>query len=259
MNLVLSLLALALGPILYGLSQKKDLLRSALDGLMFVTITGIVIVHIVPDVYNLAGITALLFMAAGAGFAFLVERQSILENGDRSAWIILLGTLGLVIHAMMDGIAILPGDYLHSLDAEPVGDHDHDHDHDHGSESGLADLLSNHLAFGVILHRIPVGMAIWWWIRPRLGNKIALGVLAIVVLATSAAYLLGEPVIALMEVKSVAYFQAFVAGTLLHVIVFLSEHSDSDVAEERRANLVYGERLGVIVGLILVFLVPHVH
>jgi hypothetical protein len=255
MNLVLGLLALALGPILYGLCQKKDLVRSALDGLMFVTIAGIVIVHIVPDVYNLAGITALLFMAAGAGVAFLVERQSMLANGDRYAWIILLGTLGLVIHAMMDGIALLPGDHLHSLDAEPVGGHDHDHD----TELGLAGLLSNHLALGVILHRIPIGMAIWWTIRPRLGSKIAIGALVIIVLATSAAYLLGKPVVALMEVKSFAYFQAFVAGTLLHVIVFSSEHSDSDAAEKRRANVAYGERLGVIVGLILVFLVPHAH
>lgn len=253
MNLVLSLIALALGPLLYGACLKMDFVRSALDGLLFVTIAGIVVVHIVPDVYNVAGFTALAFMAAGVGIAFLVERQPAFGSSDRYTWIILLGALGLVVHAAMDGIALLPGDHLHGVDADA-----HD-DHDHENETGLAGLLSNHLAFGVILHRIPVGMAIWWAVRPRLGSTVAIGALAIIALATSAAYLLGEPVIALMEVKSVACFQAFVAGTLLHVIVFSSVRKESDDPEEPYVNTVYGERLGVIAGLILVFLVPHAH
>ena len=262
MNLVLSLAALALGPLIYGACQKMDFVRSALDGLLFVTIAGIVVVHIIPDVYNIAGLTALLFMLGGIGLAFLVERQPALGEGDNYRWIILLGGLGLVVHAAMDGIALLPGDHLHNhgLVFDTHAGHDHEgHDHDHGPSGGLADLLSNHLAFGVILHRIPVGMAIWWTVRPKLGSAVAVGALAIIAIATSAAYVLGEPVIELMEGNSVAYFQAFVAGTLLHVIVFSSVRSDTEIQEDSHANSVIGERLGVIAGLFLVFLVPHAH
>ena len=253
MNLALSLVALALGPVLYGLCQKNEFVRSALDGLLFVMIAGIVVIHIVPDVYAAAGVIALAFLAAGVAVAFFVERWPAVENGDRYSWIILLGAVGLVIHATMDGIALLPGDHLHGAEG---GAHD-----DHGHESGLAELFENHLALGVILHRIPVGMAIWWTVRPRLGKSVATGALVIIAVATSVAYILGEPVIALMETTGVACFQAFVAGTLLHVIVFTSVGRDSAHAEEPHdhTRTVVAERLGIMAGLILLFLVPHAH
>ena len=248
MNLALSLLALVLGPLLYGAFQRIDVVRSALDGLLFVTIAGIVVVHIVPDVFDTAGFLALAFLVAGVGLAFLVERWPAVGDNDRYTWIILLGAVGLVIHATMDGIALLPGDHLHGAE---VDDHD----------SGLAELFGNHLALGVILHRIPVGMAIWWTVRPRLGKAVAIGALAIIAVGTSAAYMLGEPVIALMEAKGVACFQAFVAGTLLHVIVFTSVLNESATKEGLHAHThtIVGERLGIMVGLILLFLVPHAH
>lgn len=251
MNLALSLVALALGPLLYGACQKIDLARSGLDGLLFVTIAGIVVVHIVPDVFNAAGFTALAFLAAGAGVACLVERWPAPGDGDRYSWIILLGAIGLVVHAAMDGIALLPGDHLNGAEADSHDDHSH--------WTGFEGLFSNHLALGVILHRIPVGMAIWWTVRPRLGKTVAVGALTIIALATSAAYILGEPVIALMEARSVACFQAFVAGTLLHVVVFTSVRRDTEIPVQHHAHSVVGERLGVIAGLLVIFLVPHAH
>ncbi len=251
MNLALSLAALALGPVLYGALQKIDIVRSALDGLLYVTIAGIVLIYIAPAVFDVAGYTALVFMAAGVGFAVLVEHWHTGGSSDRYSWVVLLGAIGLGIHSMMDGIALIPGEPLHGPEAESLDGH--------ASETGLAGLLSNHLAVGVILHRIPVGMAIWWTIRPQLGKTVAVGALAIIAVATSAAYLLGEPVIALMEAKSVACFQAFVAGTLLHVIVFTSIQRHKTHSGASHAQTVVGERLGIITGLLLLFLVPHAH
>lgn len=251
MNLALSLVALALGPLLYGACQKIDYVRSALDGLLFVTIAGIVLVYIAPEVFDIAGLTAMAFLVAGVGFAFLVERWPALGEGDRYSWIIVLGAIGLGIHATIDGIALLPEGHLNGAEVDALDDHDHG--------AGLAGLLENHLALGVILHRIPVGMAIWWTVRPRLGKTIAIGALTIIAVATSSAYLLGEPVIALMEAKGVACFQAFVAGTLLHVIVFTSVQRHKGPSIESHAQTVVGERLGIIAGLLLLFLVPHAH
>ena len=120
-------------------------------------------------------------------------------------------------------------------------------------------LLSNHLALGVILHRIPVGMAIWWTLRPVMGSAVAVGALALIALATSAAYLFGEPVIHLMQSSAVASFQAFVAGTLMHVIMFSSIRQGSEDSESRLSYNALSERLGILAGLCLVFLVPHAH
>ena len=102
-------------------------------------------------------------------------------------------------------------------------------------------------------------MAIWWALRPRLGSPIAIGAMVIIAVATSAAYLLGDTVIALMEVRSVAWFQAFVAGTLLHVIVFSSIGGNLHVSDESHAHTAIGERFGVVAGLFLLFLISHAH
>ena len=258
MNLILSLVALALGPVLYGACRKLETLRSSLDGFLFVTIAGIVVVHIVPDVFNIAGFVALGFLVLGIAFAFSVERRPTVRNGQGYSWILMVGALGLVLHAAMDGIALLPGDHLHDAHAGDLHDA-HDHDHDHELGHGFDGLLSNHLALGVILHRIPVGMAIWWTLRPALGSGIATTALGLIAAATTAAYLLGEPIIALMQTESVACFQAFVAGTLLHVIVFSTVRRNERLSETPLTYTAVGERLGVIAGLFLLFLVPHAH
>lgn len=272
MNLILSLVALALGPVLYWVCRKQQTVRSSLDGFLFVTIAGIVVVHILPEAVEIAGLIAAAFLLLGVGFAFLVERHPSTQAAGRYSWLVMLGALGLVLHAAMDGIALLPGDHLHGPESDLFGamggheghDHGHDHEHgdngDHGHEAGfLAALFSNHLALGVILHRIPVGMAIWWTLRPQMGTVVAATALGLIAVATSAAYLLGAPIIELMHTDTVACFQAFVAGTLLHVIAFSTVRS-SDYSTERPLSYhLVGERLGVIVGLFLVFLVPHAH
>ncbi len=270
MNLALSLFALILGPLLYISCQNRVFARSALDGLLFVSIAGLVIVHIVPDVYAIAGLTALAFMVIGVVVAFMVERVPDVGGKDHYRWIVVLGAIGLALHAAMDGVALVPTEDLPDfrglsapdpdhIDHDHAG-HDHDdhgHSHDHGS--GLEGLLSNHLALGVILHRIPVGMAIWSAVRPRMGTAFAAGALAIIAAATSAAYLLGEPVVALMEGSSLACFQAFVAGTLLHVIVFSSANRETDKTLTVDPVAIFGERLGIVAALLILFLVPHAH
>ena len=253
MNLALSLIALVAGPLLYRACQSKTILRSALDGLLFVTISGIVIIHILPEVYSEAGFVAIVILAGGAGFAFLAERWPV--NGDRTAysWAIVLAAIGLALHAAMDGLALIPSDHLN------LG-HVHGHDHDaRGSDSVVASLSNNQLALGVILHRIPIGMAIWWTVRPQLGRAAAIGTLTIIALATTVTYTLSDPLINLLESTQIAYFQAFVAGTLMHVIVFSSVRSPDILAMANREQLVMGERLGIVAGLLILYLLPSVH
>ena len=274
MNLLLSLIALVLGPFLYAAGRRFQPMQSSLDGFLFISIAGIVIVHIVPEVFAIAGTNALVFLALGIAFALLIDRQPAMVGKQSYAWVVILGALGLIVHAAMDGIALLPGEHLnHDHDhglarglgagfggefGGPAHDHaEHAHSHDEGQATGLQGLLSNHLALGVILHRIPVGMALWWTLRPIFGTGIAVGAIALIMAATTSAYLLGEPIINLMQSGAIACFQAFVAGTLLHVIAFSTARRQNQAGSEEYN--VIGERLGALAGLLLIFMVPHVH
>ena len=279
MNLILGIVALALGPVMYGLVRNTQVARSSLDGFLFVTIAGIVVVHIVPEVVAVGGPAALAFVLLGGVFALSVERYSATHAGQGYSWVAMIGALGLAFHAALDGLALLPSEHLHAgdlegggfrslpnQDAPPVIPHDHSHaGHDHaahddlGGAPGLGGLLSNHLALGVILHRIPVGMAIWWTLRPQVGSVIAVGALTLIALSTAAGYIFGEPIFDLLHTGGIAYFQAFVAGTLLHVIVSakMQQHS-GDGSLTPSFNLT-GDRIGILAGLFLVYLVPHAH
>ena len=73
MNLVLSLVALVLGPALWVVCQKSETARSFLESFLFVTIVGIVFVHIVPESLEVAGGSAAIFLVLGIAFAYIVE------------------------------------------------------------------------------------------------------------------------------------------------------------------------------------------
>ena len=49
MNLILSITALLLGPIIYALGRRNHVARQILDGFIFITVAGIICVHIIPD------------------------------------------------------------------------------------------------------------------------------------------------------------------------------------------------------------------
>ena len=240
MALVLSILALVAGPFVYALGQKNHNAHQIFDGFIFITIAGIVCVHIIPAALDTGGLWALGFLGLGLIFPVVLEKVFDRAMHEAHGFILLMAALGLVLHAIVDGVALLP---LNPAD---------------GSAARLAD---NPLAIGVILHRLPIGMAIWWSLRPHFSTGVALATYAIVILASSASYLFGDPVIALAKTASVAYFQAFVAGSLVHVVAFGVSHTHDGhiepgpVAVSPHGN--WGYRLGILLGLFVVFTTPH--
>ncbi len=107
--------------------------------------------------------------------------------------IVALAAIGLLVHAVVDGVALLP-------------------------QSGTG------LAYAIILHRLPVGMALWWAIRPSFGKGVAVIAFSLIGLATAAGYFVGESIVEIAEARTLAMFQAFVAGSLIHVVVFGVKH-----------------------------------
>lgn len=232
MSFALSIAALIAGPFIYALGQNRPPVRHILDGFVFITIAGIVCVNIVPPAIQSGGLYAVGFLLVGLAFPIVLERQFHKLVPRAHEFVLVLAALGLVVHAAIDGIALLP------LDGEPR-------------------ILHNNLALGVILHRVPIGIAIWWSVRPNLGAPVAIGTFVLLILATGAAYWLGTPIIDIAEAQSIAYFQAFVAGSLVHVIAFGVSHDHDAHIESHPARNTWGYRAGILLGMFLIFTLPY--
>jgi len=237
MTLVLSVIALLLGPFIYALGRRQPTTRQVLDGFIFITVAGIVCVFIIPESLVSGGLLALLFLALGLVFPIIAEKAFSHSADKAHVFVVMLAALGLVIHATIDGIALLP---QLGIEARP-------------QES----LFGNQLAIGVIIHRIPVGMVIWWSVRTSFGDKAAVATFGLIVAATAAAYFFGGPIAEIAETRSLAYFQAFVAGSLVHVVAFGASHDHS--AEPVPAGKEWGYRVGILIGMFLIFAAPHIH
>ena len=228
MTFALSVLALVLGPYLYALGQKTPTARQILDGFIFITIAGIVCVEIIPQSIGNGGAYAVGFLLLGLAFPVVLEKHFSKAVPHAHEVVLILAALGLILHAAIDGIALLPLN---------------------GSES----VLDNKLAIGVILHRLPVGMAIWWSVRPQFGTGVSIAVFVVIIAATAGAYFLGSPVIA---VASIAWFQAFVAGSLVHIVAFGVSHDHDAHIDVDPSKSSWGYRAGVLLGLFLIFFLP---
>jgi hypothetical protein len=225
MLLALSIVALLAGPALYTLGRRNRTVRQILDGFIFITIAGIVTVHIVPEALTGGGPAAVAFLVLGIAFPIVLERALHESFHAAHGLVLALAALGLVIHSVLDGIALLP--------------------------SGSRDL-----AYAVILHRLPVGMAIWWSLRPNLGLVAAVLAFAMVIGASAASFALGAQAVELAEARSIAWLQAFISGSLIHIVAFGVSHEHDRHVEPVAQFQDWGYRLGILIGLFLVFTTP---
>lgn len=228
MNLILSITALLLGPIIYALGRRNHVARHILDGFIFITIAGIICVNIIPEALAVGGTLAIVFLILGIVFPVIIERGFHGAFHEAHKLVLIIAALGLIVHALIDGIALLPAQ---------------------GSD----------LAHAVILHRLPVGMAIWWSLRPNLGLPVAIGAFATISIATAVSYLLGGTMVDLAEARSIAYVQAFVSGSLIHVVAFGVTHDHGGHIEPVARSQDWGYRVGILLGLFLVFTAPQLH
>jgi hypothetical protein len=193
MNLILSFAALLLGPLIYAAARKNTLAQRIFDALIVIAIAVIIAVHIIPAAMKHGGTLAITLLVLGIIFPMLLERLFKKATDAAHLVIVAIAAIGLLIHAIVDGVALLP-------------------------QSGTG------LAYAIILHRLPVGMALWWAIRPSFGKVIAISAFVLIGLATAAGYFVGESIVAVAEARTLAMLQAFVAGSLIHVVAFGVRH-----------------------------------
>ena len=231
--LFLSLAALAVGPIVYQLARTGGgYMLAALDGFVYAAIGGLVLIHIVPESIALGGWLAVIGGAVGLLVPSMVEHRLGRVAGHAHAVALILGLAAIGLHAFLDGLALT------------------------GRETA-SDSYQHMLPMAVILHRLPVGLTVWFLLRPLYGMGAALSCLGLIGAATALGYASGGVVHTLMESEARGVFQALVAGSLLHVVIHRSYPISGVSADAGRQRWQAG--LGAMAGLALLWTITSHH
>jgi hypothetical protein len=219
--LAASLLALVLGPLIVRLAGAARGVVTLLDGFVVVTVGGVVFIDVLPEALHMAGWSAAAAAVLGLLLPAWIERR-LLHRGshERETWIVLLPALvAIAIHAFFDGAVL--------AEAATSG----------GGDDAL-------LGLGVVLHNIPVGLAIWWPVRAAHGGGVALAILGVLAAATSGGYGYGQARLADVPLDLVAIVQALVAGSLVHVVLHFEAPAPDLGRRAHRAWAAFGALAG---------------
>lgn len=233
MLVALSFLALAVGPLLVWLARRKPWSTVLLDAFTLVTVSGFALLHILPECAAQAGWLVLPLALVGFLVPTLAERSLHGATPGVKPVVLLLALLGMGAHTTLDGL-FLTEDGVHSH-----GGHRHTHD--------VA-------AWGVILHRIPAGIGIWWIVPRTLGVGAAVLITAIVVGGTLFGHYLGTELLDDTSQRGLALLQAVLAGSLLHVVLHAHVPGPPGQGRFRPASVV-----GAALAAVLLWAVIHDH
>ncbi|MEL4294785.1 metal transporter [Shewanella xiamenensis] len=224
--LLASCLALLIGPLFYRYFASGSGLQKGLDGFIFVSLGGLVLIHILPELLEHGGLLAIVFVVLGLWGPTASERLFHRYSEITHNFALFLGISGLLLHTITDGSAMVLA-----------------------QNEGNSILL----ALGVILHRLPVGFAIWWILKPHLGARWTLVIFGAIMLFTSIGYFASEQLLSHMSIDKTVYLQAFVTGSILHVVLHQphgQQETDKQGQYEYQAGI--GSLLGI--GLLMMLL-----
>lgn len=197
-GLIASIFALGVGPLIYqtfGPMRRTDRLVS---GFILIVITTTLFIEVLPETIEKIGYLAILLAITGFVGPTLIEKLFANSANQTHRLTIFLGITGLVLHASIDGAALQAGN------------------------------LSNqheNLSLAIILHRLPVGLTIWWLLKPLIGERYALLTLVAMAVATSGGFMLSMQLNEYHSSSVIVALQAFISGSLMHVILH-KPHAD---------------------------------
>ena len=181
------------GVLLYIFLHRRPQTMRLIDTIVFVALPVLVAWQIVPHMWLERQITPLLAVVAGGGVLYLIEKLSHRLAHHTDNVTIMLGVASMVLHALLEGGALMPA------------------------------TASAPFAFAVILHRVAVGLLIWWLLEPRHGVVVAVAGVGAILVATVVGFGAGTELLP-DEHHALEIYQAFVAGSLLHVVFHQGRH-----------------------------------
>jgi len=188
--LVLSIVFFLVGVWLPGLLGSKKHLLQRFDRALALIVLLIVLLDLLPESYAAAGLWFIPAALLGALLPWMIERTQ--QHKDVHAFEFLAVTAVLMVHAALDGSAIA----LAEVRPEPAHDH---------------------LAFAIVLHRLPFGLALGALLSRIWSQKMAMVGIGAMVVATVVGYGFGAEQFLATSEGAIGVFQALVSGTLLHV------------------------------------------
>ena len=208
-----ALLAPVLGALLYSVLHGRPTLARYVDRAVLVLVPVLVAWQVFPHAWEHRSLTMVGAFFAGFLIPAVLERLShyLAEHTDNVAIVVWL--TGFALHQLLEGAAF----------ADPGG-------------------VDPRFGIAVALHGVPAGLILWWLIRPRFGVGLASAALATMMLTMVAGLGLGTEFLgeALGEahahshshgvsegtssLQTIDLYQAFVSGTLLHVVFHQGRH-----------------------------------
>ena len=191
-----ALVAPVMGAALYHTLHGRAAAVHIVDGFVYVAVPLLVLWQILPYTWTEQSLLPPLIVGSGVLIPTILERASNALAAKTDNFAILLGLSGLVLHAALEGIAFTPA----------------------------SDVLSGPFVAAVTLHRIPVGLVIWWLISPRYGELAAAAAVVSIPVATALGYVAGIELLGEWQSQGLELYQAFVAGSLIHVVFHQGRH-----------------------------------
>lgn len=193
---IAALLAPVAGVLLYIWLHNRPHTMRMIDTIVFVALPVLVAWQIFPHVWFERQIAPLIAVIAGGGILYVIEKISHRLAHHTDNLTILLGVASMVLHALLEGGALMPA------------------------------TASAPFAFAVVLHRVAVGLLVWWLLEPRHGVVVAVAGVGAILVATMVGFAAGTEILP-DEHSAIEVYQAFVAGSLLHVVFHQGRHDHS--------------------------------
>lgn len=207
MLLTAALAALLAGPLLYLIARHRPALLSLIDGFVLIGIGGLIFLDVLPDALNSGGPWVLAFAVLGLFGPTLLEHGLSRLRRKAHLLTLTLAMAGLVLHSVGDGAVLAHGDLHGAQDSGAVA-----------------------LALAIIIHTVPVGLMVWWLMYPVFGASWPALALLAMAGGKLLGYLYGSEVSLLLGSQGWAWFQALVAGSILHVVFGRPHLDDHGVA-----------------------------
>ncbi len=186
--LVSALLAPLAGVLIYVTLHHRARTVRLLDTAVIVALPLLVAIQVLPHAWAERSLVPVVVVALGAGLLAVVERLSHTLARYTDDFTILFAVLGISAHALLEGSALTAG-------ASPA------------------------FVLAVVVHRVALGLLIWWLVVPRHGAPLAGAGVGVILVATVAGYVVGGGVMTDLAFVDSELLEAFVAGTLLHVVL----------------------------------------
>lgn len=190
--LALAIIALFIGPALQRLSVRHKLVMGFVDGFTLIVVLELVIFHLLPHAVEDSGLFAVIIAIVGFLLPGLMENHLQRTLARKAHFIALaIALIGIILHSFADGLALIP-------------------------EASTASQL---LPIAIICHQLPVGLTIWWLVRPQYGARAGILILGLMAVTTLIGYITGKSFVSGLDHHYMALFESLVAGTLLHVML----------------------------------------